>query len=57
MNSKSNKCCGLCRHMSCLRDDSVRTEPNIMGGCLKDGHIVVTDDAACNEFKQWDETD
>ena len=49
--TKIKKCCGSCKFISNLSDDSMRYEPNVMGGCLLDGHFVITDKKGC---KKWE---
>jgi hypothetical protein len=42
-------CCGNCKFLTNVPDDK-RDEPNVMGGCFKDGRIVFTDSEECNDF-------
>jgi len=55
MKKTVKKCCGLCKFISNLSDNSKRTEPNVLGGCLIDGHFVTTDEKACRKFKNYEE--
>ena len=52
--SKITRTCGWCKHISCLADDSKRGEPNVMGGCLLSGDVVVTDDKSCKKWEKWE---
>ena len=47
-------CCGKCELMTNVNDEN-RKEPNVMGGCFKDGHITFTDCKACRDFKKFEE--
>lgn len=54
--NKCKKCCGSCEFISNLASDAKREEPNVMGGCFIDGHIVTTDEPACKKWKPWQKT-
>ena len=52
MSKTVKRCCGFCRFISNLSDDSRREEPNVMGCCLIDGHFVTTDEKGCRKWKE-----